>query len=86
MPLHECERLLADLASGVGYTYLVFDGIDESDHRRTFLQSIRNMARSCQFRLLIMSRPYIRDLTDLFQQYPTIRIEAHKEDLKIYLY
>jgi hypothetical protein len=36
--------------------------------------------------LLVTSRPHIRDLIDLFQQHPNLRIEAHEDDLKTYLY
>lgn len=86
MPLHECERLLIDLASVVKCAYLVFDGLDESEHRRSFLQIIQNVVKCGQFRLLVTSRPHIRDLIDLFQQHPNLKIEAHKKDLKTYLY
>lgn len=86
MPLHECERLLTDLCSTVRCAYLVFDGLDESEHRRPFLQSIQNVVLSSQIRLLVTSRPHIRDLKDLFQQHLNLRIEAHEEDLKKYLY
>lgn len=84
--LNECERLLADLASGLEYVYLVFDGLDEAAHRRAFLQSILNVAQTPHVRLLVTSRPHISDLTDLFQQYPNLVIRAHQEDLKTYLY
>lgn len=84
--LNECERLLADLASGLEYVYLVFDGLDEAAHRRAFLQSILNVARTPRVRLLVTSRPHISDLIDLFQQYPNLVIRAHEEDLKTYLY
>lgn len=86
MPLHECERLLTDVASDLRCAHLVFDGLDESEHRKSFLQSIQNVVRSRQVRLLITSRPHIRDLRDLFQQHLTLKIEAHEEDLKTYLY
>lgn len=86
IPLNECERLLTDLASGLRCVYLVFDGLDESAHRRPFLQSILNVAQSGCVRLLVTSRPHIPDLTDLFQQHPNLIIEAHEEDLKTYLY
>ncbi|KAJ5167506.1 ankyrin [Penicillium canariense] len=86
IPLHECERLLTDLGSTVRCAYLVFDGLDESEHRRTFLQSIQNVVRRSQIRLLVTSRPHIQDLIDLFQQHLNLRIEAHEEDLKMYLY
>lgn len=84
--LNECERLLADLASVLEYVYLVFDGLDEAAHRRAFLQSILNVARSPRVRLLVTSRPHISDLIDLFQQYPNLMIRAREEDLKTYLY
>ena len=83
---YECERLLTDLASGLEYVYLVFDGLDEAAHRRAFLQSILNVARSPHIRLLVTSRPHISDLIDLFQQYPNLRIRAQEEDLKTYIY
>ena len=86
MPLHECERLLIDVASGLRCAYLVFDGLDESEHRKSFLQSIQNVVRSPQVRLLITSRPHIRDFMDLFQQHLELRIEAHGEDLETYIY
>ncbi|KAJ5808621.1 ankyrin [Penicillium riverlandense] len=86
IPLQECERLLTDLASGLRCAYLVFDGLDESEHRKSFLRSIRNVVRSRQVRLLVTSRPHIRDLIELFQEHPKIMIEAHEEDLKTYLY
>ncbi|KAJ5613105.1 ankyrin [Penicillium lagena] len=86
MPLHQCERLLTDLTSGLRCAYLVFDGLDESEHRKSFLQSIQNVVRCRQVRLLVTSRPHIRDLTDLFQQHPNLMIEAHEEDIKTYLY
>ncbi|PKX95976.1 ankyrin [Aspergillus novofumigatus IBT 16806] len=86
MPLHECERLLTDIASGLRCTYLVLDGLDESEDRKSLLQSIKNIIQSHQVRLLVTSRPHIPDLVDLFQQHPNIRIEAHEEDLKTYLY
>ncbi|KAL4985112.1 ankyrin [Aspergillus falconensis] len=86
IPLHECERLLTDIASSLRCIYLVFDGLDESEHWRSFLQSIQNLVRIPQFRLLVTSRPHIREPIDLFQQHPRIRIEAQAEDLKTYLY
>lgn len=86
MPLHECERLLTGLVSGHRCAYLVFDGLDESEHRKSFVQSIQNVVRSRQIRLLVTSRPHIRDLIDLFQQHPNLKIEAHEEDLRTYLY
>ncbi|CAI7653163.1 unnamed protein product [Penicillium pancosmium] len=86
IPLHECERLLANLACDVKCAYLVFDGLDESEHRRSFLQSIQNVAWNCKFRLLVTSRPHIRDMVDMFQHYPNLLIEANREDLKTYLY
>jgi hypothetical protein len=86
MPLHECERLLTDLATAVRCAYLVFDGLDESEHRRSFLQSIQNVVQSSQVRLLVTSRPHIEDLIDLFHQHLNLKIEAHEEDLKKYLY
>ncbi|KAJ5491905.1 hypothetical protein N7453_010002 [Penicillium expansum] len=86
MPLHECERLLTGLVSGHRFAYLVFDGLDESEHRKSFVQSIQNVVRSRQIRMLVTSRPHIRDLIDLSQQHPNLKIEAHEEDLKTYLY
>lgn len=86
MPLHECERFLTDLACEVKCAYLVFDGLDESEHRRSFLQSIQNLAGNRQFRLLVTSRPHIRDTVDIFQDYPNLPIEANREDLKTHLY
>jgi hypothetical protein len=86
IPLHECERLLVDLASSLRQAYLVFDGLDESEHQKSFLQSIQQLVRSRNVRLLVTSRPHIRDLTDIFQYYPNLRIEAHEEDIKTYLY
>lgn len=86
MPLHECERLLIDLISGLRCAYLVFYGLDESEHRKSFLQSIQKLVLSHQVRLLVTSRPHIRELMDLFRQHPKIKIEAHEEDLKTYLY
>lgn len=86
IPLNECERLLIDLASDMRSVYLVFDGLDESGHRRPFLQSILNVARSDHVRLLVTSRPHIPDLVNLFQQHPNLMIEAHEEDLRTYLY
>ncbi|KAJ7284859.1 hypothetical protein C8J57DRAFT_1289674 [Mycena rebaudengoi] len=75
IPLHECERLLVDLASSLRQAYLVFDGLDESEHQKSFLQSIQQLVRSRNVRLL-----------DIFQYYPNLRIEAHEEDIKTYLY
>jgi hypothetical protein len=86
LPLHECERLLTDLALSLKCIYLVFDGLDESEHRKSFLQSIRNVVRSPKVRLLVTSRPHIRDLIDLSRHHSNIRIEAHEDDLKTYLY
>ncbi|KAK4865724.1 hypothetical protein LT330_009157 [Penicillium expansum] len=86
MPLHECERLLTGLVSGHRCAYLVFDGLDESEHRKSFVQSIQNVVRSRRIRMLVTSRPHIRDLIDLSQQHPNLKIEAHEEDLKTYLY
>jgi hypothetical protein len=64
----------------------VFDGLDGSEHRKSFIQSIQNVVQSRQIRLLVTSRPHIRDLIDLFQQHPSLKIEAHEEDPKTYLY
>lgn len=86
IPLHECERLLTDIACDVKCAYIVFDGLDESEHRRSFLQSIQNVAKNRPFRLLITSRPHIQDIVDIFQHYPNLPIEANREDLKTYLY
>lgn len=86
MSLHDCERLLTGLASGLECIYLVFDGLDESEHRQSFLQIIQNMVQSPKVRLLVTSRPHIRDLMDMFQHYPSLKIEANEDDLKTYLY
>lgn len=86
MPLDECQRLLTEVAPDLECLYLVFDGLDESTHRRPFLQSVLNIAQSHHVRLLVTSRPHIPDLRDLFQKHPNLMIEAHEEDLKTYLY
>jgi hypothetical protein len=63
----------------------VFDGLDESEHRKSLLQTFKNISRRRRVRLLVTSRPHISDLIDLFE-HPNIRIEANEEDLKTYLY
>ncbi|KAJ5087176.1 ankyrin [Penicillium angulare] len=46
IPVHESERFITDLVSDLNCVYLIFDGLDESEHRTTFLQSIQNLVRS----------------------------------------
>ncbi|KAJ5281960.1 ankyrin [Penicillium angulare] len=85
IPVHDSERLLTDLASNLDCVYLVFDGLDESEHRTTCLQSIQNLIRSPKVRFLVTCRPHILDIANIFQQHPKLEIEAHEDDLQMCL-
>lgn len=86
-PVYECERLIGEIVKAVGPTYIIIDALDEcnSEHRTTFLQSLDNLSRTQDLRLLVTSRPHFSDITHTFRRHPQIKIEAHEEDIRAYL-
>ncbi|KAH9892086.1 hypothetical protein F4778DRAFT_323682 [Xylariomycetidae sp. FL2044] len=88
MPLHECERIIVELAKTSRGLYLVFDALDECDgmlYRKEFLQTMGRLKQEHLLRILVTSRPHLEDVQQAFRDSVQVKIEAHDEDIKAYI-
>ncbi|KFY68452.1 hypothetical protein V496_01074 [Pseudogymnoascus sp. VKM F-4515 (FW-2607)] len=69
--------------------YIVIDALDECDEsrcRRPFFRFISRLAQAQAVRLFVTSRQCYYDINTFFSTYPQIKIQAHDNDLRRYMY
>jgi len=89
LPLHELEKLMLDITSKIGKTYLIVDALDECSeltHRKPVLQLLYRLEQMSNIRLFVTSRHYPHDIKAAFHNHPQIEIHAHESDLRRYMY
>lgn len=84
---YECASLIAEVVKGLGHVYLVLDALDECapEHRAPLLQTLSQLSSVPGLRLLVTSRPHIREITTAFTRPLRLNIVARDEDIKLYI-
>lgn len=87
LPQFECASLITEVTKGLSRVYLVLDALDECapEHRVSLLQTLSQLSRVPGLRLLVTSRPHIRELTTAFTQFLRLKIVAQDEDIRLYI-
>lgn len=88
MNLEDCKQMMAICLAATERTYLILDGLDECDlskHRKTLLDTLHDLAKLPQTRLLVTSRSHIQDIARSFHDIAQLTIVAHDEDLEEYM-
>jgi hypothetical protein len=79
---------LVEMSKQFFQTYLVFDALDECDReiqREALLPMLHRMGEN-GFRVFMTSRRYADDIEERFRNVPSIKIAAHSDDIKSYIY
>jgi hypothetical protein len=83
----EYSRLLETEVESFSKVFVVLDALDEcaegNERRHTLLSELRKAQP--HVRLLITSRPHVTDVPCYFEDYATLEVHAHDEDIETYV-
>ncbi|RXW25651.1 hypothetical protein EST38_g225 [Candolleomyces aberdarensis] len=82
LKLATLSSILIDICSSHS-TFLVIDALDEFDDRKTLYPVLKQLVQA-GWRVMATSRS-LPDISDAFQNYPQIEVEAAKSDLETYV-
>lgn len=86
---HDLEKMILETVEIIPRAYIVIDALDECDEsrcRRPFFRFISRLAQAQAVRLFVTSRQCYYDINTFFSTYPQIKIQAHDNDLRRYMY
>ena len=88
LQIRDLQKVFSLVCENVENIFLVIDALDECDenrHRKAVLGFLTGLEQREHVRALITSRSTPQDIQDELQSKPKIRIEAHDEDLRVFL-
>jgi hypothetical protein len=86
--LEEVFGTLKSIVASYSSVYIVIDALDEctdrKDTRNQLLSRLRSLQSNADLRILVTSRD-IPDIVKKFESEPTLKVQAHKADIKRFL-